>query len=364
MSVFTGSKRPRTGATFVPAESAFEDTTIAGTLDVTGDATFGDANDSVVISDGQIQFKEGSSVWSFIQRSNQLAPGNGSSADDLIVSTDGGVWIQADKNDNGISGNKAFAVQYRTDGTTRRLFDVDANGYVSVPTATTNPSAPADGSLYYNTADKEFKYYDSSAASWRTIHAEGTNMPFLNYQPQSTAPPASDGRTYYDDGTNTSSGLRGLRMYRQDEAAFSDIPMYKQGSFTPKLGDGTNDFTMGVQNGRYIRIGNFAHIEFQMSWTSKGSASGPIVIQGIPFTRFTGFGAQFGNLWMHALAAAPSASQRLYIRQVNTGSENWNLVFSNLDTSVVSNVSDTNLDASGNMYGTIDMITDDTFPTN
>lgn len=351
MSVFTGSKRQRTGATFVPAEDTFEDTTIAGDLTVTGDTTVEDvtangnatvggtlavtgnstftgmtttlgaaafgASDFVWIQAGQIGFYEGvSSLWAFIQRSNQLAPGVGAAADDLIIAADGGVWIQADKNDNFISGNKAFAVQYRTstDPSTARLFEVDDRGWIKPTVRASDPVGEA-GSVYYNS------------------------------------------------GAGTDHGFGGLRVLQG--GSFADIPIYSQGTFTPIIGDGTNDFTMTTQVGRYVRTGNHVHAEVQIVYSGKGSASGPLVIQGVPFTRLAAFGAQWGSVWQINLEGAVPLNAEVVLRQVNAGNQNINLVFSNKTTGAVTNVTAADLfSGSGTFYASIDWIVDDTWPTN
>ena len=55
-------------------------------------------------------------------------------------------------------------------------------------------------------------------------------------------------------------------------------------TFTPTIGDGTNDFTLSGTNGNYTRVGRLVHIhELDVIWTSKASASGTIVIEGLPY---------------------------------------------------------------------------------
>ncbi len=57
------------------------------------------------------------------------------------------------------------------------------------------------------------------------------------------------------------------------------------GSWTPLVSDGTNDATMGSQtDGRYTKIGRTVHIFGRVRLTSKGSMSGNLQIEGLPFS--------------------------------------------------------------------------------
>lgn len=57
------------------------------------------------------------------------------------------------------------------------------------------------------------------------------------------------------------------------------------GSYTPTIGDGTNNFTTSTALGKYAFIGNLYFVSIRLVWTSKGSASGtqPVLIS-LPFT--------------------------------------------------------------------------------
>jgi hypothetical protein len=60
---------------------------------------------------------------------------------------------------------------------------------------------------------------------------------------------------------------------------------YEEGTWTPILSDGTNNFTMGAnQNGRYTKIGRVVHFEAECGTSSIGSASGALKLIGLPFT--------------------------------------------------------------------------------
>lgn len=54
-------------------------------------------------------------------------------------------------------------------------------------------------------------------------------------------------------------------------------------SFTPTMGDGTNNFTLSVAKFHYLQIGKLIHFSTHITWTSKGSASGAIQVS-LPHT--------------------------------------------------------------------------------
>jgi hypothetical protein len=56
------------------------------------------------------------------------------------------------------------------------------------------------------------------------------------------------------------------------------------GTWTPTLGDGTNNFTMSSQFGDYCRMGGLVFLNGRLSWSSKGSASGSIRLS-MPFAK-------------------------------------------------------------------------------
>jgi hypothetical protein len=59
---------------------------------------------------------------------------------------------------------------------------------------------------------------------------------------------------------------------------------YEEGSWTPILGDGTNNATSSVAVGTYVKIGRLVHAKGRLSTTSLGLVSGSIRIRGLPFT--------------------------------------------------------------------------------
>lgn len=59
---------------------------------------------------------------------------------------------------------------------------------------------------------------------------------------------------------------------------------YEEGTFTPTLGDGTNNFTLSRATGLYTKNGNIVRIDADVIWTDIGSAgAGQLRISGLPF---------------------------------------------------------------------------------
>lgn len=56
------------------------------------------------------------------------------------------------------------------------------------------------------------------------------------------------------------------------------IPYFKEGTWTPTIGDGVNNFTTTTAEGTWKQTENVVEFSLRVIWTSKGSASGAIVI--------------------------------------------------------------------------------------
>ena len=58
----------------------------------------------------------------------------------------------------------------------------------------------------------------------------------------------------------------------------------KTGTWTPTMGDATNNFTLTKDAGFYSKIGDTVFITAYITWSSKGSATGQVNIKSLPFT--------------------------------------------------------------------------------
>jgi hypothetical protein len=86
-------------------------------------------------------------------------------------------------------------------------------------------------------------------------------------------------------GGNTSATGTGI-AFPATQSASSDantLDDYEEGSWSPVLTDLTNNATMSVTLGRYIKIGRTVSLQAQVFTSSLGSVSGNIYISGLPF---------------------------------------------------------------------------------
>lgn len=77
---------------------------------------------------------------------------------------------------------------------------------------------------------------------------------------------------------------------------------YEEGTFTPTItfGGGSTGITYGTQVGKYIRNGRLVTITIFITLSSKGSSTGQVKIEGLPFT-IRNVGSQY---WFGAMYAA------------------------------------------------------------
>jgi hypothetical protein len=61
---------------------------------------------------------------------------------------------------------------------------------------------------------------------------------------------------------------------------------YREGTWTPTFGGLTTNptVTYTVQTGKYVRIGNFVHVSFELDADSFSGGSGNLTIDGVPFS--------------------------------------------------------------------------------
>jgi len=101
------------------------------------------------------------------------------------------------------------------------------------------------------------------------------------------------------DGTQiTNMPLTG-KMYVDDSGVdkyvdFDDLT--ETGTFTPTLGDGTNDYTLSTATGNYTRIGKQVTAYINITWTDLGSAGGTILrVGGLPYAATSAAGFRAGT---------------------------------------------------------------------
>lgn len=89
--------------------------------------------------------------------------------------------------------------------------------------------------------------------------------------------------------TNVSGGQLQFPASQSASADANTLDDYEEGTFTPTLGDGTNNFTLSTAAGFYTKNGRVVHVSIFCTWTSIGSAGGgQLLIAGLPFTSNSG----------------------------------------------------------------------------
>ncbi len=107
----------------------------------------------------------------------------------------------------------------------------------------------------------------------------------IQFIPLSSAPSGqTDGDLYYDDGSNTETGEAGLMI--RNSGVYRELPTFIKGTWTPVIGDGTNNFTLTTALGFWTLIGKMIYIDMRLTWSSIGTASGVIQCT-LPFTSIT-----------------------------------------------------------------------------
>ena len=115
---------------------------------------------------------------------------------------------------------------------------------------------------------------------------------------------------------------------------------YEEGTWTPVLSDGTNDATLGVAYGSYVKTGNHVYTSFRIVVTSKGSMSGSLVVKGLPFvSNATTYGYSYAcgqcanvniTIRMSICAAVTGSSSQIDLKLWDSATGNTNL----LDTEI------------------------------
>lgn len=96
------------------------------------------------------------------------------------------------------------------------------------------------------------------------------------------------------DGTQSMSaalnlGATGQVIFPATQSASggaNTLDDYEEGTWTPVLGGsgGTSGQTYSVQSGTYVKIGQFVMATFRCDFTAKGTITGNLQVQGLPFT--------------------------------------------------------------------------------
>ena len=145
------------------------------------------------------------------------------------------------------------------------------------------------------------------------IRGDGTSLKFMN---------ASGGATLFENnGTErfriTNDGV----TFNGDTAAENALDDYEEGTWTPVLSydtPGTVSVGYATQQGHYTKVGNLVHFraEVRLNAFTKGTASGELILTGLPFTAKSVTGSHYLiNLRTYA-ASLPATLGQYPVAQV------------------------------------------------
>ena len=194
----------------------------------------------------------------------------------------GTVSVPADSiSGNAINGGTATLDGLTVDTTT---FHVDSsNNRIGV--GTTSPIAVVDVDMGVGGARRLLANYDDSIVSLKSSNASA-NPETLRL---------IGGNIRFNTG-GSGSGSEIARVtdngitFNGDTAAANALDDYEEGTFTPTITSGAGSFSSitydSARSGRYTKVGNLVHFQIRMRTDaiSVGTASGAVVINGLPFT--------------------------------------------------------------------------------
>ena len=168
--------------------------------------------------------------------------------------------------DNSVTlGNSSVANFYlapgNTSGQTINFNDAGAGGFIQYDHSDDQmkfASANTINARLYNgrlePGSDDTQDLGSTTRAWHTLYVKDG----INFPDDASANPSSDANT---------------------------LDNYEEGTWTPVLSDGTNNFTMVANNnGNYTKVGRAVHFNAEFGTGSIGSASGALLLTGLPFT--------------------------------------------------------------------------------
>lgn len=155
---------------------------------------------------------------------------------------------------------------------------------------------------------------------------------------------------------NPSSGQALLALANGGSGADFSIDEDWSGTWTPSLtfGGASTGITYTTQSGYYSKVGNVCICVFRIALSSKGSASGSTLLEGLPFSaKGIGYRGQAGSL---AYYSGMSGLTGVPITAVNTGVTNANL--SQFGAASIQDVTNSEFTNTSDIRGTIIYLTD------
>ena len=125
----------------------------------------------------------------------------------------------------------------------------------------------------------------------------------------------SNGNLRFGTDGNGIDFSAGIGSVTSTSTLFDD---YEEGTWTPSVtfGGGSTGIT-GIFQGAYTKVGNVVAIRFVLSFTSKGTDTGDMVVSGLPFSFGFGDNAMSGFGYMHRIAS-PQTDGQIFLRTSGT----------------------------------------------
>lgn len=161
--------------------------------------------------------------------------------------------------------------------------DVTTNNVVSTKHGFA-PKSPADATQFLNgAATPAFAAVKDSDLSFSDILTNNVSTTKHGFVPK-----APNSNTQFLDGTGafSTSGQIPFPAAQNASAGANVLDDYEEGTWTPVLGGsgGTSGQTYSAQTGHYVKIGKLVFASFNIVFTSKGTITGTLELQGLPFT--------------------------------------------------------------------------------
>jgi hypothetical protein len=217
------------------------------------------------------------------------------------------------------SGTAEFDSTVNFDGSVDFDSTVDASGGSFLLPQTTAPAQTAEGSIVWDTDDNLLTVGDGASrktmvdtSSTQTLTNKTLTSPSLT-TPTMTTPVVSSGAVDLQSGQITFPATQAA------SAGANTLDDYEEGTWTPVIGGsgGTSGQTYTSQTGTYTKIGQLVVAQFNVVLSAKGTITGSVEIQGLPFTSLST--ASTNNVAVANWAnLATNWVNLLYVQLVNT----------------------------------------------
>lgn len=223
-------------------------------------------------------------------------------------------------------------------GTTfRAAVNAALQALATLSSGATEPASPYAYQLWADTASGKLKIRNAANNGWVNLHDTATSINTtnneINYVSGVTSPIQGQIDAKAPAASPSFSGspsMPNLKITGTSSADVNTLDYYQEGTFVPtiKFGGSATGLIMSSVSGKYTRIGNIVYYAIRSDLLSKGSSSGSMSIEGLPFTSAgSPSGAFIGNVKATNMAAGKLAircevfnnNNKIYIYVTGTG---------------------------------------------